>query len=804
MMALGDWLHQLWEQAEMRGQITQRLLTPAQALYQWEKIISASAEGERLLKAYDTAKTAATAWGLIHQWCLIDDYQAAAENVDHETFAAWANSYQDWCNTHQCIDEAQLISALCPIIETGVFPYAEIQFLAFERLPPQLQQLCDTFASQGVTIQHNDPVSIKPDTCVKTAYEDAETEAQACAHWAKAQMQAGKKNIAVIVPNLPERRTALETCFQSTVDWTTDITPDPPQCEWLNFSAAIPLGQYPLIQEALLLIQLGLKDGTPRQWITALNSPLTQGYFSDLEARDQACAQLKQGDKPHIPLIDAVKSCQQRVPKEARLSEWIVWYRTALETWGWPGERVLNSTEHQVMKRWQALLEELTTVALVDEKSHFGTAFRVLQNAVNNLPFQPERRHAAIQVLGTLEASGQTFDAAWVLGLHRDVWPEHQHPNPFIAQSLQRQLKMPHACPTHELQYATQVLERFKQCAKEIVFSYPQKEKGRDLLESPLIGSIPFETIETAPQGADNGWPVRDIALEHWSDDTGPIITENLSCGTQVLALQAACPFKAFAETRLDAVTTPWQTPGLDPAQKGILMHALLEALWLDLKDQATLRALSNETRTEMLQALIEKTFPKAWSDMLSPLYVTVEKQRLLEILQAHCQFELQRSVFQVVATEWSGSYQLEHCRVRIRIDRVDRDANNRLLLIDYKTGAFQLNRLWEDRLESVQLPIYYLSLAQKQKFPQALMVVQLDLKEITACGVCDEDSGIEDLTPTDKPLAEHGADWQQKLQVLVDEYRAGDAAVRPNRGEMTCQYCDLSALCRKGVSNHV
>ena len=54
--------------------------------------------------------------------------------------------------------------------------------------------------------------------------------------------------------------------------------------------------------------------------------------------------------------------------------------------------------------------------------------------------------------------------------------------------------------------------------------------------------------------------------------------------GTRVLADQAACPFRAFAKWRLSAEELEEPESGLDPRDRGKLLHALMREIWTRLK----------------------------------------------------------------------------------------------------------------------------------------------------------------------------------------------------------------------------
>ena len=59
-----------------------------------------------------------------------------------------------------------------------------------------------------------------------------------------------------------------------------------------------------------------------------------------------------------------------------------------------------------------------------------------------------------------------------------------------------------------------------------------------------------------------------------------PFLSGQPPGGSDVLTTQSACPFKAFATTRLAARGWDFAAAGLTPSQRGQLLHAVLHSVW--------------------------------------------------------------------------------------------------------------------------------------------------------------------------------------------------------------------------------
>jgi ATP-dependent helicase/nuclease subunit B len=227
----------------------------------------------------------------------------------------------------------------------------------------------------------------------------------------------------------------------------------------------------------------------------------------------------------------------------------------------------------------------LSALDLLRPRLTLAEALAALRRLAADTVFQPETPVAPVQILGTLESLGLPFDALFVTGLAGEAWPAAPRPNPFLPVALQRTLGVPHASADWELQFARRMTTEWLQAASAVTFTWPQREGERALTMSPLINDLPIATTSVvAPQLLRNAlFDARRV--ETLNDWNAPPLSEGarVSGGTQMFQNQAACPFRAFAIHRVGACGLEVGVDGLDPRERGSLVHQALSVLWRDL-----------------------------------------------------------------------------------------------------------------------------------------------------------------------------------------------------------------------------
>jgi inactivated superfamily I helicase len=166
---------------------------------------------------------------------------------------------------------------------------------------------------------------------------------------------------------------------------------------------------------------------------------------------------------------------------------------------GWPGERVLDSTEFQLYARWEQALCEFAQFDFNEAPITLFEAIGQLTTLAVDSPFQPQQKTKAdIHILGMLEAAGIHFDSVWIMGLDDKTWPATAKPNPYIPYHMQQTLGMPHADAKKELHFADALLKQLTDANTAIITSYAKTQGDQHFKPSPLSTRNLLENSQNA------------------------------------------------------------------------------------------------------------------------------------------------------------------------------------------------------------------------------------------------------------------------------------------------------------------
>jgi ATP-dependent helicase/nuclease subunit B len=836
-----SWLSRLWQKRLRSGNETRLLLTALQEQQVWIRLVKPSIEGRRLISVLGVAELAQQAYALLCSYRALDFLQGERlGGPDVESFREWARGFARICRKEDWLSRGMLPLVLHEAVLAGqVEATTRLVLTGFDRITPAQQYLIEAFQEQGHHVEMAETTEVDgAEATLLVEAADKRDEIATCGLWVRQELAAAKlqgqtASIAVVVPSVSSVRPEIERIFRQVLApeavaiRARDLPLD------FEFSLGVPLADVPMARAALLLLR----------W---MNHPLLQDQASwlilsgfvceqedeqlpiaefDVRLRRQPMRQPEQDldtflqflsggwheAKPLDKLRRRLQAARRMLPQDGLLSfaEWVDVAERILAAVHWPGTHLLQSEDFQAEARWSQLLDSVAALSFDGRKVVYAEFLEVLQRQAGQTIFSPESRDAAVQILGPLEAAGLTFDAIWFLGADDDSWPAAARPHPFLTRSLQRKHHMPHADSAGDWKLAEQVTNRLERSAAKCIFSYPSQNAEGACRPSTLVSSgtprIQAKALRTSIAAdeyrtAEDEFPA--LLMEEEQAAILPWPIEQNAGGAEILRRQAACPFQSFATRRLDARPMDATDWGLEARERGSVVHKILEDLWTQLRTRAALLEARAEARLHAIveqhvAATLQRYRGRAPKHSWTQAYLNAEQERIVSLIEEWLDYEAKRADFTVEAGEEKLAATVGDLKLQVRVDRIDAVAGGRVI-IDYKTGLLNAVSWDGPRPDEPQLPLY-------------AGFGQIDNLKGVLLGRVREDKAkfigrVEDariVMPGDAKLTRppYSADmlrsWQNTLRDLGQQFLNGEAQVDPKQYPKTCEFCDLSGLCR-------
>lgn len=831
-MPLQSWCQQLYQQLQLLQCLPPKInLTDWQREKIWHDVIAADPDLTTLIESKQLTRIAIKTWDVCQQWQITQDTLAEYDlSYDQQAFCRWCATVAKIYHDNNFIDNSQLITALrqCfahadQTLLSKVLP-EQVCLFAFDAMTPVqetwLAELAEHFQLQ---ICHH-AYHVETNETLHYRAPDCASEIETMIAWAR-QISASNPTatIACIVPDLPQHQSALkQTIIRQFAPELANIALAD-QLLPVNISGGEALASAAMIQAALDWCRLCFLQLPIETVSTLLTSPYAdcaeQHKFmraqTDCELRAsyvencrltqliawlQGKSQRNPADELLLVNLNQIAERQQTFKTKASHQQWCQIFQDCLHLIGWPGDIEINSIQYQRLQHWHLALQQFMQLDVIDDAIDAPSAIEQLAEICQQSLFQPQTEDTAVQVLGLLEASGISFDYVWIMGLDNQTLPSPADPNPLLPYALQRNRHCPHATPQREADIARKILNRYQTSTKrQLIFSYAEEVESEARQASSLIQAHPRLTLET-PTNTDDPTAIMEILDE--CVGTAINADQPLHGGSQMLKDYSACYFRGYALYRLNGKPLQPFSQLFSPLNRGLYCHSAMEWFWQQVGDWQNCQSLSAQQKQDLLSQAIAFAFKQ----QLSPVtlesmkhLLVIEEQCILAILSSWLFCEEQRKPFTVIHTEQAQQIQLHHCRISVRIDRIDKTQDDEVLIIDYKTGSPNVDGWLDQRLDDPQLPLYALT----SPYPvSGIVFAKLRAEEQTFIGITESDQQMENVNLIEDfadyrdwpQLKEH---WRQRLDHLVDDIESGQARLNPKYGAQTCAFCPCQTLCR-------
>jgi len=772
-----------------------RLLDPFSSSILWERCLKRRMP-DGLLSMAGIVRQAGQTWQRIKDWNLsLPALLSSARNQDERLFARAAADYQERLDNGNWVDRASVASLVSglPGLEKDVLP-ARVILAGFDLLSPVVIDIAEALKTVGCEVVTRPPPEHGAIPFV-ACFDQESSELRAAGAWARQVLRADPEaRLAVVCPGLEMRAAEVSRLVREGLvpGWQYGIAR---HSLAVNVSYGRRLAEFPAIGIALKVLRWTCQGLSSRELSVLLRSRCVasesvsgrsrlelklRGYpdrdwtpgnvLQVVENREEAA-----DTDAFIQLVQAVADFSSSVSQKMPPAECVGKIDELLKVIRWPGEASLDSIEFQLVNRWRELLNEFARIESVVPQIEMSEAIGRVATLAQETVWQPEAEDGVVQVLGTLEAAGMEFDGVWVCSLDATQWPPPSRPSPFISLALQREHAMPDATPGDTLEFSRRVLQRLVGSSRECILSWSCTRDDAELTASTLLDTMETQTY-VGPQ--DPGWYALslggpDKTLIEVGDKAPPVGSdEQVRGGAYTVQRQFTEPFSAFVSGRLGVRSLDPIATGLSASMRGNIIHNALHNLLADKPSGQQIQGWTTDEIGRRVGSAIDSALAThvAQADPVLQRLIGIERRRLRQLLYDFIHEEAVRPEFSVAGVEKKLDYEKFGIRLGLRIDRIDRLADGRMLVVDYKTGSPKtfLNRNHE--LKDLQLMVYADALDVEIG---GLAFINVDSREITykvAGGGWNE--------------AEEGAweetlqSWRAEVHQALEALATGDARI--------------------------
>jgi probable DNA repair protein len=662
--------------------------------------------------------------------------------------------------------------------------------------------------------------------------DDDDHELALIADWCRTHLeQDPERRLLIVDARLRQRRRQYERVMSQALSPSQWLAHEARAFStFFSIEGGQPLTDFPLIAHALLTLRLltsRLRFDEVVLWLrmpfldtddlfggAGIEALVRDGHPLDFSAASLA-AQLegREGDAPRA-LAARLRQGLALLGNDARSAhDWSARLLAALRAVGWHGSRPLRTDEQQTVNRWYALFDEYSALGGWLPRATAADAVATVVDLARERSFDPASVAAPVTLTDSHDDPLVRYDAIWVAGLDAAQWPPPPRPDVFIPLRLQVAAGIPAASAAGQSARARASLAAWRAAGADLVCSWARLEADAHRTPSPLLLRIEDQSEYSTPRATAMlplATRLRSAQLEKMDDSKGvPANTAFIvPGGVKPLTLQAECGFHAYGEVRLYGERLEEPRPGIDPRDRGKLLHKALELVWRKFDAHfLTVKGSDRLSRGPAIADSVRAAVTHVYRGQVPPeLRRAVEREalRLERLIEALFQEEARRTTFSIESLEALRQVTIAGGTFEVRIDRIDSLQGGGFAILDYKAGEPRSLRWKADKVRDPQLLTYLL--AEQGRDVQALANISLTRGRARFIGKAARTGLLPDvngLNPNKVPAGEIDAAWQAELagwlgalREIARRYIEGDAAVQPAAD--VCRHCHLTVLCRR------
>lgn len=658
------------------------------------------------------------------------EIQKTASTDDEKLFSKVIINYQNHLNDMSWLDTPSFYNYALENIKLYLSNHDDnkkITFVGFD----------DPFPIEGLFIQE---ISKVIDTFVvkrqplisnydKVSYESSDSEFRAAGAWARKILEHEKnKKIGIIIHkndvNLKTER-IINDGF--TPGWQLGTDMNSSLCRFKESSC---LGYFPFIKNTLMLLKW-LDEPTDSIDICCL---LMSRYFQDMshsgsnklddklrlkyqkkwtinefiEAFKLNC---DQDEVLIIEALDLLQSTKHETDHHKRPKEWLSFINDILKKVEWLTLDNESNSDNFIFKKWIQLLKDCEQSLISHESISYRNFIKLIESTAENTYIQVHPSNQQVKILEYNDAIDMEFDYLWLSGLDNHVWPnKHKHYS-FFSRELQNQYNFPQSTPNKSAEHEKKILNTLIGSSKNVVLSYA---RSRDEMQLSFTDLITIDSEESDIHKDPGDFSESNFDKENivFLKEDLPTIknTERLKGGASTVQRYKEDPFSGFALGRLKIGEKRKPTFGIDPLNRGTIVHNAIAIFYYDLPSQEDMKSWSTEKIQNKLNKAISDAFrPYVTSNenAFEQIFFDIEKNRTKKILEKLIDFDLNKDDFKLKSVEKSAQLKYSNIILNLKIDRIEEYANKQLCIIDFKTGKVKKILDRNKQFKELQLFVY-------------------------------------------------------------------------------------------------
>lgn len=610
------------------------------------------------------------------------------------------------------------------------------------------------------------------------------------------------------------RRTAILLCDEKLLPVVIHCIPT--EVDKANITTGYPLAQTPSASLVNLLMNLQTGGYRPRLMTAIRRHPYAK-YLSDEQLESCKAEGIFQTEA----VLQWMARLLQHVAQQAQQ------------------DHADDSLRNESLFRTYTLVNRLVSlVSTGDLQVDLSTLQRLLHQLIQStsIPFHGEPAEG-IQIMGVLESRNLDFDHVLLLSCNEGNMPKGVNDSSFIPHSLRKAYEL--TTIDHKTAIYAYYFHRILQRATDVTLVYNNAtdeghtgEMSRFMLQLMVESGHPIRqyslkagqhTTKRSAQPIEKTQAVMDILLERFAKK--PDTTHALLTPTAINAYRR-CQLSFFYRyvgglRELDDE----EELQIDDRIFGLVFHAAAQYLYEQMMQQS--HRIEKAQLQQILQSkvAIELAVDQAFREQLPHIkeysgLQLINREVIIHYVRQLLQLDLQLAPFTIYALEhevvadWTVRQGDHHFTTTIggsidRLDAVMTDQQERIRVIDYKTGGGKVTALSD--VESIfatsdshngyylQTLLYGSIVSESHKLnpdhlpvSPALLFIQHSAGEDYDPTLCFGKDKIVDVHP-------HIPTFRELLQQCIDEIFNPDVPFQPIDDQNTCRNCPYAQLCGRG-----